>query len=79
MQKRFAPILATILQKRFSQDICLIENRHCIPTLQGAVTQKREVPNPMFLHFSQSPSLSLSVTIAKLVVWMSQRSYNVNI
>ena len=37
------------------QDICLIGNRNC--------ARKRDVPNLMFLHFSQSSPLSFSVAL----------------
>ena len=51
MWKHFTPTLATVWHKRFWQDICLIENKNCYPSLQSAITRKRDVSNLMFLYF----------------------------
>ena len=61
MWKRFTPTLATVWHKRFWQHIYLIKNKNCDPSLRSAITQKRDVSNPMFLYFSQSLPFFLSV------------------
>ena len=35
----------------FWQDISIIENKNCHPSLQSALTRKRDVSNTMFLYF----------------------------
>ena len=50
--ENFTPTLTTVWHKSFWQDICLIENINCDPSLQSAITRKCDVSNPMFSYFS---------------------------
>ena len=79
MWKRFTPTLATVWHKIFWQDACLIENKKLWPLSSKRYNSKTQCLQPhILIFFLISSNFSLDCAIAYLVVWTSQKSYNIN-
>ena len=69
----FHPNIGHNLAWNFWHDNCLIENRNCY-------NSKTWCPQPhVVIFFLISSTFSINCTIANLMVWMSQKSCNINI